>query len=56
MSLYPDPDACNIKMLILLSWKKSTAFYTGLLIGGIIDVIKKEMYDYFKGNLAQLTP
>ena len=27
-----------------------------LLIGGIIDVIQRQMYDYFEGNLVHLTP
>ena len=57
--LYPGSDAvlkelqtANIEELE----KKELDCILFLLIGGIIDVIEKQLYDYFEGNLAHLTP
>ena len=59
MSLYPDSDAVlkELQTADIEELEKNELHcILFLLIGGIIDVIEKQLYDYFEGNLAHLTP
>ena len=54
--LYPDSDAVLKELQTADIEKKELHCILFLLIGGIIDVIEKQLCDYFEGNLARLTP